>query len=120
MPISKPLASDVIELTGTELSSSVVSLIIDDAALAAEKCLLTLGAERQESALKWLAAHMITATSDQSSQTISSSKLGDASDSYAKGQLGQGISGSFYGQQALAIAPCLAGFGVARSTIEVI
>ena len=120
MSISKPSAADVIALTGTGLSSTVVSAIIDDAALAAEDCLTTLDAERQESALKWLAAHMISATSDLGSQAVSSSKLGDASDSYSKGTLGSGINSSFYGQQAIAIAPCLAGFGMAKSTIEVI
>lgn len=120
MAISKPIAADVIALTGTGLSDTVVSAIIDDAALAAEDCLNTLDAERQKSALKWLSAHMISATSDRKSQARSSSKLGDASDSYAKGTLGAGINSSFYGQQALAIAPCLAGFGSAQSSIEVI
>lgn len=119
MPIQTPNAASVIELTGTDLSESVVSLIIEDAALAAESCLSTLSADRQRAALKWLAAHMISATSDQGSQAVVSSKLGDASDSYARGSLGQGINSSFYGQQALAIAPCLAGFGMAKATIEV-
>lgn len=120
MAIYRPDGSDVIALTGTDLPESVVSAIINDAALAADGCLATLSSERQAAALKWLAAHMITATSDISSQSVTSSRLGDASDSYAKGTLGQGINSSFYGQQALAIAPCLAGFGMAKSTIEVI
>ena len=120
MPIQKPEPEDVIALTGTDLSFAVVEAIINDACLAAQSCLETLSPERQEAALRWLSAHMIASTADQSSQATTSSKLGDASDTYARGTLGQGINSSFYGQQALAIAPCLAGFGMAKATIEVI
>lgn len=118
MALSKPTAAVVIALTGTELPEAVVTAIIDDAALMANDCLSPLSAEVQEAALKWLSAHLV-ASSDGEGQ-VSSEKLGDASVTYARGTLGDGISGTMYGQQAIALAPCLAYLGRARATIGVI
>lgn len=119
MALSKPDAADVISLTGTDLSSSVVSSIIDDAALIGS-CVSDLTDAEQEAALKWLAAHLIASTSDESSQAVSSAKLGDASDTYARAKTSDGIMGTTYGQQAVAIAPCLARLGRAKASIEVV
>lgn len=120
MALQKPSAADVIALTQTDLPEPVVSAIIDDAALMAENCLSTKSAAVQEAALKWLAAHLIASTSDEGSQTISSTKLGDASDSYARATTGDGVSGTTYGQQAIALAPCLAYLGRARAKVTVV
>lgn len=119
MSLTKPIAADVIALTGTGLSEAVVSDIIDDAALIGD-CLSTLSSAKQEAALKWLAAHLIASTSDDGSQVLTSAKLGDASDSYARAKTGDGIAGTTYGQQAIAIAPCLARLGRAKASIEVV
>lgn len=120
MALSKPAASVVIALTGTELSEAVVSSIIDDAALIAAACLEPKSDEVQASALKWLAAHLIASTSDQESKVVTSTKLGDASDTFGAAQLSNGIMGTTYGQQAVALAPCLARLGRARAKITVV
>lgn len=120
MALSKPTAQSVIDLTGTGLPSAIVQQIIDDAALLAESCLTPLSAERQEAALRWLSAHLVASTSDTGSQSLTSQKLGDASESYGQAARGTGISGTTYGQQAIAIAPCLGRLGRAPTSIEVI
>lgn len=120
MALNKPTAQDVIDLTGSGLPEPVVEAIINDAALIAGDCLGTLSEERQAAALKWLAAHMLSGTSDEGSQVLTNSKLGDASDTYARGKVGEGIHGSYYGQQAVAIAPCLSAIGQSVASIEVI
>lgn len=119
MAIAKPSAQDVIDLTGTALDESVVSSIIDDAALMVEDCVKNLSAERQEAIVKWVSAHMIASGGEG---TLTSMKLGDASESYARATLGDGLSGTTYGQQALLLDPngCLAKLGRAKATIEVV
>lgn len=118
MALQKPSAQDVIDLTETDLPQAVVTAIIDDAALMAEECLKSLTGDRQEAALKWLSAHLIGSTN--SGGVLTSEKLGDASESYSRATVGDGISGTVYGQQAIALAPCLARLGRARASIEVI
>lgn len=120
MALSKPDSQDVIDLTGTALDSGVVSALIDDAALIGKDCLESLTDEYQKAALKWLAAHMVASTSDQSSAVLTSNKLGDASKSWARGQMGTAIQGTTYGQQAVALVPCLARLGTAKASVEVV
>lgn len=110
----------VIALTGCELSEPVVASIIEDAALIADPCLAGVPTIRANAAIKWLAAHLVASTSDQGSATLTSDKLGDASQSWARGQMGDGLMGTTYGQQAVALVPCLARVGRARASIEVI
>lgn len=118
MALSKPSAADVIALTGTSLDAAVVTAIIDDAALMADSCLSPLSDAVQEAALKWLSAHLVSSSGGEGQ--VSSEKLGDASVTYARGTLGDGVSGTMYGQQAIALAPCLAYLGRAKATIGVI
>lgn len=122
MAISKPTATEVIDLTGTELTEAQVTALIDDAALMVEACINTLSADRQSAIVKWVAAHLIQATGDDSGNVLSSTKLGDASDTFARGSLGDGLSGSYYGQQAIALDPngCLARLGRAKAKIQVV
>jgi hypothetical protein len=119
MAISKPSASDVIDLTGTSLSTAIVSALIDDAALLAENCIASLDATRQEAIVKWITAHLITA---RDGGTLTSEKLGDASETRSIGQLGSGLNGTIYGQQALALdtTGCLSRLGRSKATIEVV
>lgn len=121
MPLSKPDAAAVIAITGTDLPEPVVSSIIDDAALLADNlCTAAYPADRQITIVKWLSAHLIASTSDKGSQVLSSSKLGDAQDSYARGTLGEGLKGTAYGQQVLLLDTngCLSRLGKARASIE--
>lgn len=116
----KPDAQTVIDLTGTDLSEPVVTLIIEDAALIAGPCLSGVADDRATSAIKWLAAHLVASTSDGGAATLTSDKLGDASQSWARAQMGDGIVGSTYGQQAVALVPCLARVGRAQASVEVL
>lgn len=116
--MATPSASDVIAITGTKLSSAVVDAIIADAELLAADCLDGVADDKQTAALKWLAAHMVASTNGSGS--VTSKKLGDASKSFAVAQLGDGIAGTTYGQQAIALVPCLGYLGRAPASLEVI
>lgn len=119
MALSKPDASVVIALTGTELPEAVVTALIDDAALMAEACIEGFDAARQEAILKWIAAHLV---STQSGGTLTSEKLGDASETRKGATVSDGINGTVFGQQALALDPtgCLARIGRAKANIQVV
>lgn len=118
MNLSIPTAQAVIDLTGTTLPEPVVYSIIDDAAIIGRDCLAALDADTQEAAIKWLAAHLIAST--DSGATLASERLGDAQQTYVRAQVKDGIAGTVYGQQAIAIAPCLARIGRAKARITVV
>ena len=106
-----PSAADVIALTGSGMSEAFVDAIIQDAALIASACLEGVDGDRQEAALKWLAAHLIS-SAGETSGSLTSDRLGDAAQTYAKTVTGAGLMGSAYGQQAIALLPCLSGIGM--------
>ena len=110
-------AAEVIALTGTSLPEAAVGAIIDDALLIAADCIAGVSEARADSAIKWLSAHLVASLGSEG--VLTSRKLGDASKSYARAQVGDGIAGTTYGQQAIAILPCLARVGRARASIEV-
>lgn len=116
-----PTASDVIALTETGLSAAVVTTLIDDAALVAGDCITGYADDRQTAIIKWLAAHMVAST-DAGGGTLTSDKLGDASQSYARATMGDGLRGTIYGQQALALDTngCLTTRGKGRASVEII
>lgn len=116
--MATPAASDVIALTGTSLPDAVVTTIIGNAGLIAAACLAGVSDERETAALLWLAAHLVASTNG--SRAITSWKLGDASHTYASATTGDGLSGTVYGQQAIALLPCLATLGRATASLEVI
>lgn len=115
-----PTAAQVKAIVETALDDSVVDSIIADAALLAEHCLQGLSNDRQTAIVKWLAAHLIAST--DSSATLASSKLGDASESYVRATTGERLMGTTYGQQAIALDPngCLVKLGKAKATFEVV
>ena len=117
---AKPQASDVIALTGTEQSESVVSQIIDDAALIASECIAGYDEYRQRSILKWLAAHLLASTQEDGVRT--SERLGDAQDQFARAKMGDSLKGTTYGQQAIALDTngCLARLGRAKARLRVV
>lgn len=113
-----PSASDIIELTGTSLSETLINTLIAQAQLIAATCLSGASDELETAVLFWLTAHLVASTSR--SGAVTSYKLGDASESYATAQVGDGIRGTTYGQQAIALLPCLATYGRATASLEVI
>ena len=64
---------------------------------------------------KWLAAHLAHSVS----QRVVSTKLGDASDTFARAS-GDGLRGTFYGQQALLfdVNGCIQMRGTTRPTLH--
>lgn len=104
MAVEKPSAADVKAIISTALTDEQIGALIDDAALLAEDCIASLSSERQKAILKWLTAHLIASTDFNGMKT--SSKLGDAQDSFARATLGDALKGTTYGQQALALDPC--------------
>lgn len=117
-----PSAADVIAITGTSLPETVVTALIQDAALVAANCISQYDGPRQTAIIKWLAAHMIASTAQGGESVLTSDKLGDASQTFARATLGAGLRGSMYGQQALALDPsgCLARKGNGTATVQVI
>jgi len=116
LPTTDP--ADVVAITGTSMATATIELIIESAELMAAGCLSGLSEETQAAALLWLSCHLVSTT--PGNQTLTSRKLGDASKTFATGTLGGGISSSLYGQNAVALVPCLAGLGKGRASMEVI
>lgn len=116
-----PAASDVVSLTETTLASAVVDSIIADAALVAGGCIEGYEESRQTAIIKWLAAHLVTST-DASNGTLTSDKMGDASQSFARASMGKALEGTMYGQQALALDTngCLIRKGRGRASVQVV
>jgi hypothetical protein len=120
MTIALPTAADVRAIIETSLTDGQIEALIADAALAAEKCLLKYDEARQKAIVKWLTAHLIASTGGNG--VLTSQKLGDASETYARATLGDGLKGTTYGQQALLLdtCGCLARLGRARASVEAI
>ncbi|QDP55372.1 MAG: hypothetical protein Tp176DCM1853251_56 [Prokaryotic dsDNA virus sp.] len=120
-----PTASEVIAITGTAMSEALVSALIDDAALvvADSTCFSGYSDEKQTAIIKWLAAHIVASTGPGAKTgALTSRKLGDAQQSFARATMGEGLRGTLYGQQALALDTngCLAGIGKGRASVQVI
>lgn len=117
-----PSTESVINLTGTALSAAVVTTLIEDAYLVAESCISQYGESRQTAIIRWLAAHLVASTASGGTSVLTSDKLGDAAQTFARATLGEGLAGTMYGQQALALDTngCLARKGKARASVAVI
>lgn len=115
MTVALPTAEEVLVLVRpTTLSEEEVDVIIGDAALMVEHCVAKLSDERQAAIVKYVAAHIIATTGRGGGRGLMmSKKLGDASETYARGTFGGGLSSSVFGKQALALDPsgCLLNLG---------
>jgi hypothetical protein len=122
MALTTPSVAAVRGIITTDLTDPQVQAVIDDAALLAEGCPVVAGypAARQSAIVKWLAAHMIASTARTG--VLTQKALGDASESYARAQVGLNLSGTTYGQQALALDPsgCLARLGQRSAFVQVL
>ena len=116
----KPEAEAVLSLTGAELPASVVDTLIEDAVLMAGNCLKHYGEDRQTAIIKWLAAHLVASTDDGAE--LASESVDGASHSFSRPAPGEGLRGTSFGRQALALdyRGCLDGIGKRRPTVEVI
>jgi hypothetical protein len=115
MAIEKPSAADVQTIIAA--TDAQANAAIEDAALIAETCVTSLAGDRQKAIIKYLAAHLI-ASGIGAQKT--SERLGDASVSWARAQMGQGLLGTSYGQQAIALDPngCLLKIGKVKAFME--
>jgi len=117
MPLTLPTPADVRAIIATSLDDGQLQAVINDAALIAEACPAVAGypAARQASIVKYITAHLLagSAGSSTGSGAITQKALGDASESYAAGQLGMDLKSSAWGQKALLLDPsgCLATLG---------
>lgn len=121
MAVLKPDVAAVRAVITTSLEDDAIEVLIDDAALIAERCLTPLEAERQERILVYLVAHLISTTiASKGRGRIVSDRLGDAARSYATTGFGKQLDSTSYGQTALLLDPngCLARLGRARASIE--
>lgn len=116
--VTKPSAADVRIIITTEMTDEQILAIVDDAALLAARCLSVLESDLQKAIIKYLTAHIIVQSPNGpgGGGQLTSSSLGDASDTYASGQFGKGLSASSYGQMAIALDPngCLVDIGKSR------
>lgn len=111
-----PTVNDVRAIILTKKDDAQVQAFIDDAVLLTKSC--GFDGALQKAILRWVTAHLISSTVDEG--VVTSDALGGASRSYARASLGNGLAGTTYGQQALALdtAGCLARLGSARASIE--
>lgn len=122
MAIARPTPEQVRTLVQTTLTDEQIEGVIDDAVLLAGPCIENLGEDRQRAIVKYIAAHLIATTGrGGESSTLTSRKLGDASRSYARAQLGRDLAGTALGQQAIMLDPtgCLANLGLRRVIVRV-
>lgn len=123
MSVSLPSVAEVRAIITTSLEDDQVQYYIDDAALLVEDCVSSLDEARQKAIVKWTAAHLIASSPAGATRVVTSQKLGDASETYATGQVtGAGLGGSAYGIQAMSLDPngCLAGLGLRPIIFDVL
>jgi len=121
MTLQLPDVATVQALFSEPHPEALVQAMIDDAAMMADNpCVQGYPATRQAAIVRWLAAHMLASTNRDG--VLTSDKLGDAQQSYARATTGEGLRGTTYGQQALLLDfnGCLSRIGKPRATIEVV
>jgi|SRR5690554_1893248 len=115
--------NDVRLVYETELSDLQIEAAINDVQLIAEKCLKAITDEnRRDAIVKYLAAHLLTIVDSSGAGVATSSKLGDASDSYATSHFGEGLKATSYGQLAIQLDPngCLMRIGKPKAEVQVL
>lgn len=124
MAVSTPDASAVQEITSCGiLTVDAIRNIIEDAALMVAGCVSGLDPSTQQSIVKYVAAHIISTTGlGGAAARRTSKRLGDAAESYATPTFGANLSGSSFGQMAIALDPsgCLATLGQRPAFFEVL
>lgn len=127
MALSLPTVEEVRSIIETDLDDAGVTLYINDAAALGKRCLTPLDPDLQKTILKWLTAHLIQLSGRSTGEgfanvAVTSMKLGDASETYARAQLGSNVASTPYGQQAILLDPngCLARLGARQPFFKVL
>lgn len=118
--MSKPTSEELKRTIDTDLDAAALDQMIDDAELMGGDCIDQYGDSRRKAIIRWLAAHLIA--SGGIDGALQSESLGDASESYARPQLGDALRGTTYGQQALSLDTkgCLSRVGKPKASIQVV
>lgn len=117
-----PVPDEVRVIVETALTDSDLEQIIDDAALVAGPCVKKLSGDRQRAIVKYIAAHLIAQSGGGGEAMVTSRKLGDASVTFSRAQVGQNLMGTSYGQRAAMLDPtgCLARLGERSAYMKVL
>ncbi len=97
-----PTPDQVREIITTAKPDSAIESVISYAAMVVEQYITHFPVDRQRAIITWVAAHFLASTDVDGVK--SAMKLGDASETYARAQLGQLLLGTPYGQQAILLA----------------
>ena len=118
--MSNPTAQEVKRIIATALDDDAINQMIEDAAMLGGACVDGYDADRRKIIIRWLTAHLIASSHNEGA--LQSESLGDASETYARAQLGDSLRGTVYGQQALALDAkgCLSRIGKKRASVQVI
>lgn len=123
MTIAVPTTSEVRSIYPAKDKDDVdVQSVINDAQMMADcTSIAAFNATRQKAIVKWIAAHLL-ATSNGATGHTTANALGDAHQYLSSGVLGSNLSGSRFGQQALALdtSGYLAGLGGRQATFKVL
>lgn len=117
--MQKPTPAAVKDLTGSTASDTFVQTLIEDAAMLGGDCLAGIDGSKQETVIKYIAAHLMFLTGDDATGELASKSLGDASKSWNRAPLGKGMYASQYGKIAASLLPCLATLGNPTASIQV-
>lgn len=113
---TQPTVAAVRTLVTTTMDDPSVQSFIDDATVTVGPCSLGIDCATLTVIIKYVAAHLIALSRNNGAGTLTSKKLGDASEAYTRTALGTGLSETSYGQSALNMDPtgCLANLGKRR------
>lgn len=118
MAVTLPTAAQVRAIITTDLTDDQIDSYVVDASLLVARCISVLDEVTQTTIIKYTAAHLIQSNGQASGEgfantSVTSMKLGDASESYARAAVGSGMASTSYGQQAIALDPngCLLTIG---------
>ena len=100
---TSPAPADVKAIIKTVLDDEMIQAYIDDATLMVSPCVLNYLPDRQAAIIKWTAAHLISSSPGNGGQTLTSKRLGDASESYANVTPGEALKATSFGRQALSL-----------------
>lgn len=116
-----PTPAEVRQIIATGLSDADIAAIIEDAALVVGECVASLDEDRAKAIIKYVTADIIASTVSTSGGGPRTAKaLGDASESYSSGGIGQEFGKSAYWSRAMLLDPkgCLANLGRRRAMLE--
>jgi len=111
--------ADVREIVTTSLSDDAVTFFIGLAEAATGECATGWSDALTDQINRLVAAHFIEMVPGEA-KTVTSVKLGDASETYARASLGEGLKATLWGQQALLLdtTGCLQRLGKPPATLE--